>query len=197
MVIAMKTILKREENEIIINNSRFICYLIPLQNPSIDNELREIENLHPKATHRCYAYIYDDIEHSNDDNEPSNTAGQPILNVLKKEELNHVLAVVVRYFGGIKLGAGGLIRAYTKATTECLKKEEIIEMEKGYLIELNFPYEEEKNILYHLQNSSIKEKSYQETISYKVEVNEETLNKIQKYNPTIISEIYIKKNQLN
>ena len=189
----MKTLSSTFENEIIIKNSRFISILIPLTTNNYKDLLEEIKNKYPKATHYCYATIYDDEKYSSDDGEPSSTAGLPILNVLEKEELNHILAVVVRYFGGIKLGAGGLVRAYTKATTENLKQAIKLELEKGYLIELKFNYEEEKNINYILQNSNIISKSYQETITYQVEVNDETINKLNQYKPTIIDEIYIKK----
>jgi len=192
----MKTINNRIENELIIKNSKFIGILIPLQKNNYKDILEEIKKKYPKANHYCFAYIYDHEKQSSDDKEPSNTAGLPILNVLENVELNHVLAVVVRYFGGIKLGAGGLVRAYTKSITECLKKAEIYELEKGYLLRVDFNYEDEKNINYIINNSNIIEKSYQEKITYIIEVNEEIKNKLDKYNPEIIKEInIIKKNQ--
>jgi len=194
MVILMNSILEKKVNEIIIKNSRFIGILIPLENNNYKDILEEIKQEYPKADHYCYGMIYDKEKYSSDDREPSQTAGLPILNVLEKEDLNHILAVVVRYFGGIKLGAGGLVRAYTKATTECLKLTTKIELEKGYTIQIEFPYEEEKNIKYILQNSKIIEESYQEIITYKVEITEEELKKLEKYHPTILEEIQIKKN---
>lgn len=102
-----------------INKSKFLAYKHNLN--SID-EVKDILNLlkkeHKKAKHFCYAYVFNkDIvsEKCSDDGEPSGTAGYPILNVIKKKNLENILVVVVRYFGGIKLGAGGLTRAYTKA----------------------------------------------------------------------------------
>ena len=189
----MKTISKNIENEIIIKNSKFICKLIRLNNSNINSILEEIKQEHPKATHYCYGYIYDNIKHSSDDNEPSNTAGLPILNVLEKENINHIIAVVIRYFGGIKLGAGGLIRAYTKSVTEALKNVEYITLEKGYKISLEFDYSNEKNINYLLTNTNIINKQYDKNIYYEVLVNKEVLEKLEKYNPKILEETYIEK----
>ena len=189
----MKTIKNNIENEIIIKNSRFISYIFKLDENNIDKYLTNIKELHPKATHYCYGYVYDEIKHSSDDNEPTGTAGMPILNVLEKEELNHILVIVVRYFGGIKLGAGGLIRAYTKSVTEALKEVEIIELEEGYKIELEYDYNDQNDINYLLQNSKIIKEEYLEKVKIQVLINKELLDKLSKYNPTIIEETYIEK----
>lgn len=107
-----------QEFELIINKSRFIALKYELE--SIDDVkliLEKLKKEHKKATHICYAYVYKkDIvsEKCCDDGEPNGTAGYPILNVIKKKNLTNIMVVVVRYFGGIKLGAGGLTRAYTK-----------------------------------------------------------------------------------
>lgn len=111
-----------KENLYEISKSKFYSYLI--ETSSVDEfskELDKLKSMHKKATHFCYAYIIDDNgskEKCFDDGEPKGTAGQPILNVLKKKNLRNVGVIVVRYFGGIKLGAGGLLRAYTKATSQ-------------------------------------------------------------------------------
>ena len=189
----MKTITSTFTNEIEIKNSRFICYLIPLEDTNIDSYLDEIKTTHPKATHYCYAYVFDQEKRTSDDNEPSGTAGQPILNVLEKEELNHILAVVVRYFGGIKLGAGGLVRAYTKSVTETLKYTNTIELVEGYKIQINFTYEEENNISYLLQSSKIITKEYLEIITYICLVDKNILDKLERYKPKILEECYIEK----
>ena len=105
--------------ELEINKSRFIAYRLNLNSledvkPFLDGLKKE----HKKARHVCYAYIYNNkvvSEKCSDDGEPGGTAGYPILNVIKKKNLTNVMVAVVRYFGGIKLGAGGLTRAYTKA----------------------------------------------------------------------------------
>lgn len=189
----MKTIKNNSTNEIIIKNSRFINYLIKINNPNIKEIIEEIKTTHPKANHYCYAYIYNDIKRSSDDKEPTGTAGSPMLNVLEKNNLNNILAVTVRYFGGIKLGAGGLIRAYTESITENLKNVELIELEKGYKLEIIFNYSDEKQINYILNNSKIIDKSYDNDIKYIVLINDEILNKIKNYKIKIIEEIYIEK----
>ena len=105
-----------------------------------------------------------------------------------------MLAIVVRYFGGIKLGAGGLVRAYTKAVTNTLKHSQYIELIPGYVIEITFSYEEEKNVQYILNKSEIIKKEYLEEIKYQCKVDEETYEKLEKYQPHIIQKEYIKQN---
>ncbi|MBR1987988.1 MAG: YigZ family protein [Clostridia bacterium] len=112
------------KEEIEIKKSKFIAYLYELD--SLDEAKKAIENLkkeHKKANHVCYAYVYSKelvAEKCSDDGEPKGTAGYPILNVIKMKKANNVLVAVVRYFGGIKLGAGGLTRAYTKSAASVL-----------------------------------------------------------------------------
>ncbi len=189
----MRTILNNCVNEIVIKNSRFICYLIPLSDNRINIYLDTIKKEHPKATHYCYAYIYDDNKKSCDDGEPGGTAGIPILNVLEKEKLNYVLAVVVRYFGGIKLGAGGLVRAYTKSVTETLKIADYQELEFGFKVDITFSYEDENNVLYILNNYDIINKEYKENIKYTCLIDKNLIDKLHKYKINILGECLIKK----
>ena len=108
-----------ETFELEINKSRFIAYRLELSSlDEVKPFLERLKKEHKKARHVCYAYVYNKeliSEKCSDDGEPGGTAGYPILNVIKKKNLTNVLVAVVRYFGGIKLGAGGLTRAYTKA----------------------------------------------------------------------------------
>ena len=105
--------------ELEITKSRFIAYKLELSSlDEVKPFLEKLKKEHKKARHVCYAYVFNkDVisEKCSDDGEPGGTAGYPILNVIKKKNLTNVLVAVVRYFGGIKLGAGGLTRAYTKA----------------------------------------------------------------------------------
>lgn len=105
--------------ELIINKSRFIAYVYELNNLNeVSSILNNLKQEHKKARHICFAYVYNRelvSEKCSDDGEPKGTAGYPIMNVIKKKGLSNILVAVVRYFGGIKLGAGGLTRAYTKA----------------------------------------------------------------------------------
>ena len=113
----MKSIKFNIENEFIIKKSKFITKLYFVTSEiEIKNILDENKTEYKDATHICYAYILNNVERFNDDSEPSGTAGMPILNVLKNNNLNNVLCIVIRYFGGIKLGAGGLIRAYCSSS---------------------------------------------------------------------------------
>ena len=172
----MKTIKENITNEIVIKNSRFIALVYKLATDNVDEILEEVKTIYPKATHYCYGYIYNEYKKSSDDGEPTGTAGAPIINVLEKEQLNNILIIVVRYFGGIKLGAGGLIRAYTKATTEALKTANYSELEQGYKIQIDFDYPDEKQINYLLNNSTILDKKYDEKITYNVLINKDILD---------------------
>jgi len=111
------------ENEIVIKKSRFITKLYNIDN--IDDVNSIIDNLkkeYKKATHFCYAYSINGKEKAFDDGEPNHTAGLPILNIIHLKSLNNTLIVVIRYFGGVKLGAGPLTRAYSKSASEIIKK---------------------------------------------------------------------------
>src|SRR5574344_1249095 len=118
----MKTIMNNINNTYVIKKSKFISFLIKINNE--DDAKKEIEAINKKykdATHICYAYITNNKEIATDNGEPTGTAGIPILNILKKNNLDNILAVVVRYFGGIKLGANGLIRAYSSSINDIVK----------------------------------------------------------------------------
>ncbi|MBS2970695.1 YigZ family protein [Metabacillus sp. KIGAM252] len=118
------------EHEIIIQKSRFICHIKRVETEEEAQAfIQEIKKKHHNATHNCSAYLIgerDEIQKANDDGEPSGTAGVPMLEVLKKRGLKDTAAVVTRYFGGIKLGAGGLIRAYGQAVSEGLNHTGIV-----------------------------------------------------------------------
>ena len=104
-----------------INKSKFIAYSFCLQNvDEIQTNLSNLEQKFPDATHICYAYKFLGMEKCVDDGEPQGTAGKPILECIKKQNLSNVLVAVVRYFGGVKLGAGGLVRAYGNMTQKVL-----------------------------------------------------------------------------
>ncbi len=128
------------EQEII--KSKFLTYLAPVQNEESAKEfLRDIKKMHPKANHHCSAYIVGTIERSNDDGEPASSAGLPMLQVLRGHNLNNVIAVVVRYFGGTKLGVGGLIRAYGSSVTQAIEEATILTPKEVNTMLITFPYE--------------------------------------------------------
>lgn len=138
---------------------------------STDSEVKEIlKDLNkefPKATHYCYAYRVNGKEKSSDDGEPSGTAGRPMLEFLINNELENILVVVIRYFGGIKLGAGGLLRAYVDSCRSVYSVSKIYKVEKHNLYSLVVDYkyyDALRNYLIH-QDGSIKDTSYDEAIT--------------------------------
>ena len=114
-----------------------------------------------------------------------------MLNILEKENLNNILVITIRYFGGIKLGAGGLIRAYSKSVKLALAKAELKELVKGYLIELAFSYNEQKQINSLLKNMKVRKKEYLNDVKYLVEVPKDKLGLIENYKYKIIDELDI------
>lgn len=188
----MKSIKKQITNEIIINKSKFITIITPIINiDDINITLENIKHTYKDATHYCYAYIINNKEKCSDNGEPSGTAGLPILNVLKQNNLTNILCVVIRYFGGIKLGAGGLIRAYSTSTSEALHKSQIVNLVNGYTITIEFPYENLKQIDYLLKNITI-QKEFQTNITYTFNIQEENFIKIEN-ELSKLSQIKIKK----
>lgn len=125
------TIKQDGDYEIVIKKSSFICHLRRINNEDEAKEhIQQIKKEHWKANHNCVSYVLGDnqeIQRSSDDGEPSGTAGVPMLEVLKVKELRNVLAVVTRYFGGTKLGAGGLIRAYSSSVSEAIEHVGLVE----------------------------------------------------------------------
>ena len=174
-----------------IKKSKFYVLLCKVNNlEEIDKYLNEAKSKYKDATHYCYGYIIDSYSKASDDGEPQGTAGLPILEILNKKKLNYILCIVIRYFGGIKLGAGGLIRAYSNSVLEAINNNEIIELIDGYLVELKTDYNNKKDIEYLFKNNIIKA-DYQEDITYTLEIDD--LKKLDKYNYEILKEIKIKK----
>lgn len=178
----MKTIDKNYENQIDIKKSQFICRLYPAQTESEAKEIiAKISAEYKDATHNCSAYYVSDGEGYDDDGEPGGTAGRPMLNVLKKNELQNSVAIVTRYFGGIKLGAGGLVRAYSKSVLETLAIAEIVEMEKYHIFNFKFDYQHIKLVDSDLRSRKIDiiDKTYDETVNYKIAIiNKERLDNL-------------------
>ncbi|MBR5795914.1 MAG: YigZ family protein [Erysipelotrichaceae bacterium] len=157
------------ENTIEIERSRFICYMERVfSEQEAKDYLQIIKKLHPNATHHCYAYIIgDSIQRSNDNGEPAGTAGIPILETLKKIGVEDCIAVVVRYFGGIKLGAGGLIRAYSKAVSEATKVATFTNIETRHKYKISFGYDLIGKMEFHLKDDvDIIDKEYDEKVTF-------------------------------
>ncbi|WP_313892613.1 YigZ family protein [Psychrobacillus sp.] len=139
-----QTVKGHGESEIIIQKSRFLTYVnrAETEEDAVDF-IYSIKQKHKDATHNCSAYIIgenDNIQKANDDGEPSGTAGFPMLEVLKKQGLKDTVVVVTRYYGGIKLGGGGLIRAYGKATTVGIDAAKVVERNLHHLMKVSIDY---------------------------------------------------------
>ena len=139
------TVKDQTENLIVIERSKFICNIKGVENEEDAKAFIEsIRKRHSLANHNCYAYIADDkglIQKFSDDGEPQGTAGLPMLEVLKNKKMYKTVAVVTRYFGGIKLGTGGLTRAYGGSVSECLAKAKILDMQESTFLHINLEYE--------------------------------------------------------
>ena len=168
-------------HQIEIDKSIFIGILFPLDDPSnIKDLIEEAKMMFPKANHYCSASLYGEgLEHatSSDDGEPQRTAGIPILEVLKHNNITNVLCVVVRYFGGIKLGAGGLVRAYSKATAEVLKSAPLYEKKEMEGYHITFDYALISKVDHILEDIAIiKDKVYLENVSYQIYFKEKDIS---------------------
>ena len=190
----MNTIKDTIESTIIIKNSKFITIIYNINNINdIDNYLNQVKDKYKDATHYCYAYILPNNIKCSDDGEPSGTAGKPILDVLTKNNLCFVLAIVIRYFGGIKLGAGGLIRAYSKCISSCLNNTKLTKLILGKNIDIYFTYKDINDIDILLTNYHINSKNYQDIINYNVDIPDSLLPILNnKYQIKINKDIYIK-----
>lgn len=169
-------------NTIVIEKSKFITYLEYCENEEQYKEyLKTIKKKHYDATHVCSAFLGKDTRRSSDDGEPSGTAGVPMLSCLDKHGMENTAAFVVRYFGGIKLGAGGLIRAYSSSVSEAIKQADLVEdrMFNQYTITLNY---ETANRIDYLLNKECEEveTEYSENVKYTFLTNDEkVLNRIE------------------
>lgn len=175
----MNVIKKTSEYEEIVKKSKFISFLYFVKSiDEVNNYLNDLKAKYKDANHICYAYIVDNNVKYNDDKEPSKTAGFPILNVLKNNDLNYVLAVVVRYFGGIKLGSGNLLRTYLNVTNENLKKTGIKEykLKKEYIITCN--YDNVNYVNNVLKDEDIINKTFDNFITYEILIDNENIIKI-------------------
>ena len=172
----MKTIAKSSQADVTIKKSQFICRIFNAET-SIEAKkiVHKVKGEYYDASHNCSAYITLDGEGYDDDGEPSGTGGKPILNVLKKNDLMNIVAIVTRYFGGIKLGSSGLIRAYSKSTLETLAIAEIVEIKPYNLYEIIFDYPNIKFIEDEIRNNDILilKKNFQEKVYYKIAIDKD------------------------
>lgn len=170
----MVTINSNTNNELIIKNSKFIGYLYKVSSiEEIELLLEKTRKNHKDSTHVCYAYRIENKEKCSDDGEPTGTAGAPIMDVLEKNDITNVLAIVVRYFGGTLLGAGGLIRAYSKTIREALKFTTLEEIVFYNYYELRANYDDLKLLNTLTKDLNIITKDFGELITYKIKIEKD------------------------
>ena len=139
----MQTVLERSEAIVVRDRSQFIGVLIHVTSlESIKQYLDAIKKEYPKAKHYCYAYILNDKKKCSDDGEPAKTAGRPLLELLEKKDMNEVLLVVVRYFGGVLLGASRLMSTYLETGVETISRADLLEIENRYIYHCKMSYKD-------------------------------------------------------
>lgn len=174
----MKSIKETIEYSWEIKKSTFITHLIPCDNEGKAKEIIEsYRTQYHDASHNCVAYIINNAMRFDDDGEPSKTAGMPMLNVLQRQELTNIIAVVTRYFGGIKLGAGGLTRAYTRSVSDAIKEATIIEKVLVPLYEITVDYHFANKVEHLLKTSEVPclDKSYEIDVTFACYIKDKTI----------------------
>lgn len=185
-MLSYKTVAKASSDEYIVQKSRFIGYAMPCNSESEAQEFIEsIRQKHKDATHKCWAYIIgvkSNIMRYSDDGEPSGTAGIPILDTIKNMDITNCVVVVVRYFGGILLGAGGLIRAYRKSALIGIKSASPVIMQSTYRLNIIIDYPLWARFEHKLGNMCIihEDTSYSQHVELKILVLEKDLQEIEK-----------------
>ena len=191
----IKTILANSSSELDVKKSKFIANIIKITDEQDAKEkLNKIRKEYSDARHNCYAYIvYDNetktkIEKSSDDREPSGTAGIPMLTLLQKNNLVNVLIVVTRYFGGILLGTGGLVRAYTDSSKQALEAAKIIDLQYGEILEYCIEYDEFEYFKYICEKNNIEiiNTEYSNNIKAIIKLKEEDKSLFSTYKCRII-----------
>ena len=193
----MHTINEHCMADIVEKKSKFICNLYNIETiEDAEKKIQFVKKEYHDARHNCYAYvIYDEINNSlitkvSDDGEPSGTAGSPILNALKSNDMVNTLAIVTRYFGGILLGTGGLVRAYKQATINAIEQTTLYKVENGYLVNIEISYNDNEKFKYFCKknNIDILKIEYLNNIKYIIEINDENKNILEdKFKHKIIS----------
>ena len=179
------TINENIESEITVKKSKFICNLIKIEKQEeAEEQIKKIKKKYHDARHNCVAYRIQEndtiVEKASDDGEPSGTAGGPMLNILHKNNLCNILVVVTRYFGGILLGTGGLVRAYSDSMQNALELTEKIEKCIGLEFEAELEYNNLETFKYYCRknNINIVNIQYENTIICKIQLEENTKSKL-------------------
>lgn len=181
-----KTIKENVTAQVVEKKSKFIANIFYIETiEEADRIIKETKKKYHDARHNCFAYILETGEEGllvkyNDDGEPSGTAGAPMLNIIANEGLSNVLVIVTRYFGGILLGTGGLVRAYSEAVKEALKLAHYIEKSIGYVVQMETEYNDLDKIKYYTKQKNIKitDTNYAENVVLTIETRKEILEEL-------------------
>ncbi len=177
----MKTISDDVYAEITVKKSKFIASVFPVETKQeAEEKIKEISKKYYDAKHNCYAYVVENFEKCSDDGEPSKTAGAPMLDIIKKRKLQNILVIVTRYFGGILLGTGGLVRSYTEATNSAIDKAKIVNKIKGIRYKIKIEYDSQNDVIYWCKklNINIKNTSYDNYVELELESSIENKEKL-------------------
>ncbi|MBU2916569.1 YigZ family protein [Psychrosphaera sp. F3M07] len=172
------------KNTLEIKKSQFITWLIPLEDKqAVKESIQLAKQEYPDARHHCWAYIMGANPNSmtaamSDDGEPSGTAGKPMLNVLQHKPVDNVLAIVIRYFGGVKLGAGGLVRAYSQAVEQCFALAELVPVIPKYTLTIKVPFADEQWLRHHTDknNGEVLTTLYSDLVTVQVSIPQGNYN---------------------
>lgn len=165
-------IVEKVEHTLEVKKSQFITWVMPITSKQQAKEyIQQAKAQYPDARHHCWAYVMGDNPNSmtaamSDDGEPSGTAGKPMLNVLQHKPVSNVMAIVIRYFGGVKLGAGGLVRAYSQAVEQGFSLAELSEIIPMVDMDVSVPFADEQWLRHQAEqfNASIEETNYSEHV---------------------------------
>lgn len=183
-----KTIEQHITGELIEKKSKFIANIFSVKTVEEAEEIiKKLKKKYYDARHNCYAYITFDtkkdiIEKCSDDGEPSGTAGAPILAILKGKELCNILVVVTRYFGGILLGTGGLVRAYSDVVTKTLENANVIIKEKGRNLKVILTYQDAEKLKYYCRKNNIEiaKEEYSENVEFLIKITNVKLKNLER-----------------
>lgn len=191
----MNSIKKQVRIEFEEKKSKFIGYAKPISTKNeAEDFISTIREMHPDATHNCTVYrVIDNGQEyfkSDDDGEPSGTAGKPMAEILNYMDINNVVVVATRYFGGIKLGAGGLVRNYAKTAKLAILEGEIVEYieKKSYLIDFSYEKINEIENILITTNSELSDKEFNERVTYRVKITDEALEKLKELKDILVIE---------
>lgn len=180
------TIAQNTKNEMVIKKSRFICSIGRVSSEEDAQAfIDQVCSDNKKATHNCYAYMIgdqDQIQRESDNGEPSGTAGVPILESLQMAKIHNVVAVVTRYFGGIKLGAGGLIRAYSNSATNAIHKAGLVQLVQQAILEITVSYSQHDSLLHYLKEQKIEvaDEQFSASVQTNIYVDEDQVDNFTK-----------------